>query len=180
MIISRSLSVEVISLSNPCPSLGGRPNRQVSGALKGISVPAPRALRIPTSVFQLYHEGWPNKCPSPYLIPVHPSGAGPIVGRYVGTQHADDTGFPTPFPCPSHNPGEVKIEACQIQWQTNLWDQFLCLFGSTTRAGHPGHPLSIERPDTPEVYKSKQMSQWCPWWDISDVPSGTSGPPEYK
>ena len=77
VIISPSLIVQVILLSYPCQFLGGRPNRQVSAALNRLSVPAPRALRNPTSVFQLYHEGWSNKSLSPYLIPVHLPGAGP-------------------------------------------------------------------------------------------------------
>jgi len=77
VIISSSLSVQAILLSYPCPSLGGRPNRQVSGVLSELSISASRALRIPTSVFQLCHESWLDKCPSFYPIPVHPSGAGP-------------------------------------------------------------------------------------------------------
>ena len=54
VIVLTSISVQVILQSYLCPSLGGKPNCQVSGALSELSISASRALRIPTSVFQLY------------------------------------------------------------------------------------------------------------------------------
>ena len=49
-------------ISIPCPSLGGRPNCQVSCTLKGLSVQMPRAPRLP--------------CSSRSPTPSHPSKSG--------------------------------------------------------------------------------------------------------